>query len=87
MSSKLESDVCCLLPPIAAFRFLSDNPTQLRTPFAACPLDTNDIVVGNEGDNSVSSYRLHASETQQLSYYVPMADATRHTRLLSVWSC
>jgi len=31
--------------------------------------------MGNVGDNSVSSYRLRASETQQLSY-VPMADAT-----------
>jgi len=30
--------------------------------------------VGNVGNNSVSSYRLHASETQQLSY-VQMADA------------
>jgi len=33
------------------------------------------VVVGNVGDNSVSSYRLHASETQQLSH-VPKADAT-----------
>jgi len=32
--------------------------------------------VGNVGDNNVSSYRLHASKTEQLSY-VPMADATR----------
>ena len=32
--------------------------------------------MGNVGDNNVSSYRLHASETEQLSY-VPMADATR----------
>jgi len=31
--------------------------------------------MGNVGDNSVSSYRLHASETQQPSY-VPVADAT-----------
>jgi len=31
--------------------------------------------VGNVGDNSVESYSLHASETQQLSY-VPMDDAT-----------
>jgi len=31
------------------------------------------VVVGNVGDNSVSSYRLYASETQQLSY---VADAT-----------
>ena len=30
------------------------------------------VVVGNVGNNSVSSYRLHASETQQLPY-VPMA--------------
>ena len=29
--------------------------------------------MGNMGANSVSSYRLHASETQQLSY---VADAT-----------
>jgi len=34
------------------------------------------VVVGNVGDNNVSSYRLHASKTEQLSY-VPMADATR----------
>jgi len=35
------------------------------------------VLVDNLGDNSVSSYRLHASETQQLSYmYDPMADAT-----------
>ena len=33
------------------------------------------VVVGNVGDNSVSSYRLQASEIQQLSY-VPMTDAT-----------
>jgi len=33
------------------------------------------VVVGNIGDNSVSSYRLHVSETQQLSY-VQTADAT-----------
>ena len=33
------------------------------------------VVVGNVGDNSVSSYRLHACEKQQLSY-APMADAT-----------
>jgi len=33
------------------------------------------VVVGNVGDNSVSSYRLHASETHQLSH-VPKADAT-----------
>ena len=33
------------------------------------------VVVGNVGDNSASSYRVHASETQQLSY-VPMVDAT-----------
>jgi len=31
--------------------------------------------VGNVGDNSASSYRVHASETQQLSY-LPMVDAT-----------
>jgi len=41
--------------------------------FAPCRLGP--VVVGNVGDNSDSSYRLHASETQQLSY-VPMADAT-----------
>jgi len=29
---------------------------------------TGPVVVGNAGDNSVSSYRLHASETQQLPY-------------------
>ena len=33
------------------------------------------VVEGNVGDNSVSSYRLRASETQQLSC-VPMAYAT-----------
>jgi len=34
--------------------------------------------VGNVGDNSISSYRLHASEIQQLSCapIIPMADAT-----------
>ena len=32
------------------------------------------VVVGNVGDSSVSSYRLHAFETQHLSY-VPMAEA------------
>jgi len=33
------------------------------------------VVMSNVGDNSVSSCRLHASETQQLSY-IPMADVT-----------
>jgi len=33
------------------------------------------VVVGDVGDNGVNSYRLHASETQQLSYTL-MADAT-----------
>jgi len=33
------------------------------------------VAVGNVGDNSLSCYRLHASETQQLSH-VPTADAT-----------
>jgi len=30
------------------------------------------VVVGNVGDNSVSSYRLHASETQQLADATPI---------------
>ena len=30
------------------------------------------VVVGNVGDNSVSSYRLHASETQQLASAAPI---------------
>jgi len=30
------------------------------------------VVVGNVGDNSVSSYRLHASETQQLTDAMPI---------------
>ena len=35
------------------------------------------VVVGNVSDNSISSYRLHASETQQLSYVLMfVADAT-----------
>ena len=39
--------------------------------------------MGNIGDNSVTSYRLHASETQQLSY-VPMADDTPFCYLCGV---
>ena len=39
------------------------------------------VIMGNVGDNSVSSYRLHASETQQLSY---LADATRIIYLCGV---
>ena len=31
------------------------------------------VVVGNVGDNSVSSYRLHASETQQLADATPIS--------------
>jgi len=47
--------------------------------FALCRLDAHGpIVVGNVGDNSISSYRQHASETQQLADAAPM---------LSVWSC
>jgi len=30
------------------------------------------VVVGNVGDNSVSSYRLHVSETQQLASAAPI---------------
>jgi len=30
------------------------------------------VVVGNVGDNSVSSHRLHASETQQLADATPI---------------
>jgi len=40
--------------------------------------------VGNVGDNTLSSYSLRASETQQLSY-IPDGRAPRHTRLLSAW--
>jgi len=54
--------------------------TMRRRPcrFAPCRLDAGDntgpvvvVVVGNVGDNSVSSYRMHASET-----HVPTAEAT-----------
>jgi len=49
---------------------------------AGLTLNTRPIVVGNTGDNSISSYRLHA---QQLSY-VPMAvvDATPICHLYGV---
>ena len=44
--------------------------------FAACRLDADDytgpVVVGNVGDNSVSRYRLNASETQQLADATPI---------------
>ena len=45
--------------------------------FAPCRLDAGDIlgrpaVVGSVGDNSVSSYRLHAPETQQLADAAPI---------------
>ena len=40
--------------------------------------------MGNVGDNTLSSYRLRASETQQLSY-IPDGRAHRHTRQLSAW--
>jgi len=41
--------------------------------FAPSRLDTDDILVmGNVGDNSVGSYRLHASETQQLADTTPV---------------
>jgi len=33
---------------------------------------TGPVVVGNVGDNSVSIYRLHASETQQLADATPI---------------
>ena len=49
--------------------------------FAPCRLD-GPVVVGNVGDNSVSSYQLHASETQQ-----PATPTPRHTHLLPVGSC
>ena len=38
--------------------------------------------MGNVGDNSVSSYRLHARGTA-----VICVDGRRHSHLLSVWSC
>ena len=54
--------------------FKVDKPPRR---FAPCRLDAGDIIgpvfVGNIGDSSVSSHRLYASETQQLSY---VADAT-----------
>ena len=41
-----------------------------------CRVGRGSVVVGNVGDNSVSSYRLRASETQQLT------DATPRVELL-----
>jgi len=51
----------------AAFRRAGNN--NVHEPprcFALCRLGDILVVVGNVGDSSVSSYRLHASETQQL---------------------
>jgi len=47
--------------------------------FVACRLDADDtiigpVVVGNVGDNSVSSYRQHAPETQQLADATPICN-------------
>jgi len=45
------------------------QPNKQPRRFAPCRLDADDILgVGNVGDNSVTSYRLHASETQQLAH-------------------
>ena len=43
----------------------NDGARRSQTSFGRGTPDT--VGVGNVGDNSVSSYRLHASETQQLT--------------------
>jgi len=48
---------------------------------AGLTLNTRPIVVGNTGDNSISSYRLHA---QQLSYVMAVVDATPICHLYGV---
>jgi len=56
--------------------------------FAPCRGDADDIiigpvVVGNVGNNSVSSYRLYASEAQQLIYAPIDGRGRSHTHLLA----
>jgi len=63
------------------FEATSRHVASLRADLTLMILYWACIVVGNVCDNSVDSYRLHASETQLLSY---VADATP---MLSVWSC
>jgi len=42
--------------------------------FFLCRVGRGSVVVGNVGDNSVSSYRLRASETQQLAHATPRVE-------------